>query len=105
MIAVAGPERSGSGNGVPVPSMTSLVGFGAVRASDLSSVIRLLISLLSIRAQVHRLDDARPTCGVRADPGVGLGRRAADGLEIVRAQALTDLRCFEGLPSLSFQQS
>src|SRR6266513_470542 len=68
MMAVAGPERSGSGPGVPVPSMTILVdGSGFIVVCMQSPVRWLLCSKSFLRLHAVSSGERRPSSALLSE--------------------------------------
>ena len=94
MITVAGPERSGSGRGVPVPNMTICV----VDIDGLFSEARIAPSAKeqseplanSLRSNVRGLDDVSPTRGRGLQPSSRFLTGAGDRFQFLGAQSRLD---------------
>src|SRR4249920_872913 len=81
-MAVAGPDLSGSGRGVPVPSMTICVCAGCARTDF------FLIFMASFHPDIGCPDDGLPLIGDALEQGARFGPGACDRLHRLRAEAL-----------------
>src|SRR5438552_11786891 len=102
-MAVAGPERSGSGSGVPVPSMTTRVaplerntGLRRRRAGGRDT---------SIDPHVGGLDNLRPQRPVFLDADAGFRAGNRDELGALGAKLVLHVRRSQHLPDLALQES
>src|SRR5262245_51957218 len=116
-MAVAGPDRSGSGRGVPVPSMTTRVepfAFVASRASCVTDIIdscRRVVArwraaelcASSIDAHAGGLNHLGPALRIGLDTRFGFGTPGPVDQGVLRAQSLLKLRRSQRLLDLALQ--
>src|SRR5262245_14731977 len=107
-MTVAGPDRSGSGRGVPVPNITIWVaeiesGLPVCWYGSEDVTCTPQQNTNSLGNDLRCLDDDLPLRGGGLEPGFGFGTAASNGFELLHAEARLNVDRFEGLQHLVFQ--